>query len=187
MNLVRVNDKGIPELNIERDLILARDEETEERFFLPYIETVSDYKWMEDCLEDRLKHPEVYAKTENVEAEIERIKKWLEEHKAEKPKEEPRYRTETWKEIKGFEGEYFVSDLGRVKNRYKEIIKPRIQHNIAKVLLYKNNRVAQRDVFVLVAEAFMEKPYQPCLLTPIDGDYTNARLDNLEYKIIRAA
>lgn len=186
MNLARVNDKGIPEFDKKRDLILAKDEETGERFFLSYIETSSDYHWQKSCLEDRLRHPEIYAETEDVEAVIERLKKWLEEHKAEKPKEEPRYRMETWKEINGFAGEYFVSDLGRVKNKYEEIIKPRIQHNIAKVLLFKNNRVAQRDVFVLVAEAFLEKPYQPCLLTPIDGDYTNARLENLEYKIIRA-
>lgn len=44
------------------------------------IPMVSDYKWQSDCLKDRLEHPEKYRDSEDVEATIEHLKKWLAEH-----------------------------------------------------------------------------------------------------------
>ena len=46
--------------------------------------TMSDYKYQEYALKDRLEHPERYEKTENVAETIAHLKKWLEEHKDEK-------------------------------------------------------------------------------------------------------
>ena len=45
---------------------------------------MSDYKWQYNCLQDRIKEPEKYREIgENVEATIEKLKKWLVEHAAE--------------------------------------------------------------------------------------------------------
>lgn len=44
------------------------------------IPSMSDYKWQLMCLHDRLEHPEKYRDTEDVDATIERLKKWLAEH-----------------------------------------------------------------------------------------------------------
>lgn len=49
---------------------------------LPVV-TMSDYKYQENALKDRLEHPERYEKTENVPETIAQLKKWLEEHKTE--------------------------------------------------------------------------------------------------------
>ena len=46
---------------------------------------MSDYKWQYNCLMDRLEHPEKYQDTEDVEAAIERLKKWLAEHTEQYP------------------------------------------------------------------------------------------------------
>ncbi len=50
--------------------------------FVPLVDipSMSDYKWQLMCLQDRLEHPEKYQNREDVEATIERLKKWLEEH-----------------------------------------------------------------------------------------------------------
>lgn len=44
------------------------------------IPSMSDYKWQLECLQIRIEHPEYYSDTEDVEATIARLKKWLEEH-----------------------------------------------------------------------------------------------------------
>lgn len=49
------------------------------------IPMMSDYKWQLMCLQDRLEHPENYQDTEDVEAAIERLKKWLAEHTEQYP------------------------------------------------------------------------------------------------------
>ena len=48
------------------------------RLDIPFM---SDYKWQLICLNDRIEHPELYEKTENVPEVIEKLKKWLDEHK----------------------------------------------------------------------------------------------------------
>lgn len=45
---------------------------------------MSDYEWQKGCLEDRLKNPAKYAEIEDVDAAIERLKKWLAEHEQER-------------------------------------------------------------------------------------------------------
>ncbi len=48
------------------------------------IPMMSDYKWQEECLKSRLEHPERYEKSEDVQAVIEKIKRWLADHAGEK-------------------------------------------------------------------------------------------------------
>ena len=47
------------------------------------IPSMSDYKWQLDCLISRIEHREIYETLlhEDVDAEIEKLKKWLAEHK----------------------------------------------------------------------------------------------------------
>ena len=99
---------------------------------------------------------------------------------------------ENWKDIKGYEGKYQVSDLGRVKSlkRYvfsnfggkrlvrERILKPRITKNgyVVAALGYNNNKNVHR----LVLETFC--PIDEKMDTMhIDNDRTNNRLDNLKW------
>lgn len=54
------------------------------------IPSMSDYKYQLMCLQSRLEHPEMYRNIlgEDVEAEIERLKKWLMENADKYPKEQ---------------------------------------------------------------------------------------------------
>lgn len=44
------------------------------------IRMMSDYTWMQGCLESRLENPEVYARFENVDEKIALLRAWLAEH-----------------------------------------------------------------------------------------------------------
>lgn len=83
MPTYKIGDKEYPitgYLNLE-------DEETGDpigTFPIVDIPMVSDYQWQLDCLRSRLEHPELYEKSEDVPKTIEKIRKWLEEHKEEK-------------------------------------------------------------------------------------------------------
>ncbi len=45
------------------------------------LKQMSDYQWQLGALNSRLEHPEYYEDSENVEETIERLRKWLAEHK----------------------------------------------------------------------------------------------------------
>lgn len=100
-----------------------------------------------------------------------------------------------WKDIKGFEGLYQVSDDGRVKSvgRYKpnhtkmqyvpESIKvQRVQPNgYCVVDLYKGNKAKTIGVHILVAQAFIDNPCHKETVNHIDGIKTNNNVSNLEW------
>ena len=92
---------------------------------------------------------------------------------------------EVWKEIKGYEGLYQISTLGRVRTVHKDIIEPRIQHGIPKVLLIKNNRCHQLDIHTIVADTFLQKPENSQRVEHIDGNWLNNCADNLKWVVIR--
>ena len=50
--------------------------------FVPILDIpqMSDYQWQKRCLESRLAHPERYAKFEDVDAHVARLRKWLADH-----------------------------------------------------------------------------------------------------------
>ena len=66
---------------------------------------------------------------------------------------------EEWKEVNRFEGYYWVSDQGRVKNRYGRILKPEYSNKgYACIQLSKGNKRKKYRVHRLVAEAFIPNP-----------------------------
>ena len=107
---------------------------------------------------------------------------------------------EIWKDIPGYEGLYQVSDLGRIKrlpklvkneglrNKSKTfiskelIIKP---FNISKgykgVILTKNGKRTNKKLHRLVAEVFIENPFNKPQVNHIDCDKTNNKVTNLEW------
>ncbi|UUW40520.1 homing endonuclease [Enterococcus phage vB_Efm_LG62] len=95
---------------------------------------------------------------------------------------------ELWKDIKGYEGLYQVSNLGRVKRlkgKYistERILKP-TKHTTGylRVKLCKNNVRFNKKIHRLVAEAFIPNPENKPQVNHIDEDKTNNIISNLEW------
>lgn len=88
---------------------------------------------------------------------------------------------EQWKDIPGYEGLYQVSDLGRVKSLYNNIIlKPRTAGNgYFAVGLYKNKQQRQFIVHRLVWTVFNGPIPENMQINHINEDKTDNRLANL--------
>ena len=105
---------------------------------------------------------------------------------------------EIWKDIKGFEGQYQVSNLGRVKSlertveyeRFGRLVKETVNEIILSqfkdplqkryiVLLYKNGVKYARRVHRLVAEAFVPNPENLKSVIHKDGNLINNEASNL--------
>ena len=104
---------------------------------------------------------------------------------------------EIWKDVKGYEGLYQVSNMGRVKslertvtrkNGRKQTIRERIlkprtnQDGYLRVTLYNNgNKIKQFLVHRLVCEAFHENPENKPCVNHKDENKTNNIASNLEW------
>lgn len=92
---------------------------------------------------------------------------------------------EIWKDVKGYQGAYFVSNLGRVKSfkRDKErFLKPgNNRYGYLFVVLSKNGKCKTVKVHRLVAEAFLNNPNEYRCINHIDGCKTNNIISNLEF------
>lgn len=101
---------------------------------------------------------------------------------------------EIWKDIKGFEGLYQISNLGRVRaldryvkdRRSKRLVKGHIlalrtDKDYLSVSLWKNNTGHRFKVHRLVIEAFVPNPLNKRCTNHKDGNKKNNCADNLEW------
>lgn len=95
---------------------------------------------------------------------------------------------EEWKPVKGYEGLYEVSNLGRVKSlNYRRTGKERIlkgrknNWGYLQVILYKDDKRKNYKIHRLVAQAFLPNPDNLPEVNHKDEDKTNNCVDNLEY------
>lgn len=90
---------------------------------------------------------------------------------------------EIWKDVKGYEGLYQVSNLGRVKGtKSKKYLKTtKSNKNYLVVNLCKNAEYHSFNIHRLVAEAFIPNPQKLPCVNHKDYDPNNNCVDNLEW------
>ena len=94
---------------------------------------------------------------------------------------------EIWKDIKGYEGRYMISNLGNVKSlKYfhhnkEALLVGGIKHGYRQVILVKDYKNKYKNVHRLVAEAFIPNPLKKPQINHIDGNKLNNNVDNLEW------
>lgn len=97
---------------------------------------------------------------------------------------------ETWKDIKGFEGYYQISNLGRIKSlryhglqrKHPKILKLRITtKGYAQIILSVNNIQTRYSVHRLVAYHFISNPNNLPCVNHKDENPLNNTADNLEW------
>ena len=105
------------------------------------------------------------------------------------------YINEIWKPIKGYEGLYEVSNLGRIKrlrrlitNQYnsfyieEKILKPqKNRYGYLYINLYKNGIMKHITIHKLVAEAFLDNPNNLPQVNHKDENKQNNNVENLEF------
>ncbi|NCD07360.1 MAG: endonuclease [Spirochaetia bacterium] len=101
---------------------------------------------------------------------------------------------EIWKDIKGYEGLYQISNLGNVKSLSRTIINYRGSYTSKEIIMktyflggYKrigllNNKIVKRIlIHRLVAEAFIPNPKNKRDINHINGIKSDNRVENLEW------
>lgn len=95
---------------------------------------------------------------------------------------------ENWRDIKGYEGMYQVSNYGRIKSlnynhtKKEKILKGIIDENgYLKVGLSKGGKLDCKRIHRLVAEAFLENPNNLPQVNHKDECKTNNHVENLEW------
>jgi len=101
-----------------------------------------------------------------------------------------------WKDVKGYEGLYEVSDTGKIRSKDRDItysngrvhhykgeekkIQVRKNSGYNTVNLFKNQKYVQKYVHILVAEAFIPEEDGKTQINHIDGNKSNNSVENLE-------
>lgn len=91
--------------------------------------------------------------------------------------------TETWRDVKGYEGLYLISSLGRLKRKTTgKILKERkFYDGYIVYALCKHGKVRQVGAHRLVAEAFIENHNEKPCVNHIDSNRSNNAIENLEW------
>ena len=94
---------------------------------------------------------------------------------------------EVWKDIRGYEGLYQVSNLGRVKSLLRGSTEGKIlcplehRQGYLHVRLYKKGVYKQFSIHRLVAITYLDNPNNFLEVNHIDENKKNNRVDNLEW------
>lgn len=92
---------------------------------------------------------------------------------------------EVWKDIKGYEGLYKVSNTGKVKsfqrNREKFLSDKYYENGYLRASLSKNKKKKKVLIHRLVAETFIPNPENKPEVNHIDGNKRNNNVSNLEW------
>lgn len=87
-----------------------------------------------------------------------------------------------WKEVKGTDGLYLISDTGKVFSaRTNKILKTGYRDGYEHIELNINGKATKHYIHRLVAEAFIPNPHGYELVNHKDEDPGNNRADNLEW------
>lgn len=89
---------------------------------------------------------------------------------------------EIWKDIKGYEGKYQISNLGNVKTlKRNKILKPNKSGEYDYVILYMNGKGKIKKIHRLVAENYIENPNGLECVNHKDENKRNNVVNNLEW------
>ena len=90
---------------------------------------------------------------------------------------------EEWKDIKGYEGLYQVSNKGRIRNTKNYILKPQISGKspYQMISLFKDNKSKRFTIHRLVATHFIPNPRHLPIINHKDENKLNNNTENLEW------
>lgn len=88
---------------------------------------------------------------------------------------------EEWRDINGYEGLYYVSDWGNIKNKKGKIIAKEFFKGYYRVHLWKNGKGKHLFIHRLVAIAFIPNQNNYPQINHIDENKLNNRVENLEW------
>lgn len=98
---------------------------------------------------------------------------------------------EVWKDVKGYEGNYQVSNHGRIRSLDRisfsgrklkgRNLKQKVNKGYHRIGLYKDGKQKWKTVSRLVGKAFVPNPYNKPEINHIDEVKSNNRADNLEW------
>ena len=92
---------------------------------------------------------------------------------------------EIWRNIVGYNGKYHVSNMGRVRHN-ETILKPYPNScGYLRVGLYKEGKHRKELVHRLVADAFIDNPYNLPVVNHKNEDKEDNRATNLEWATIK--
>lgn len=93
---------------------------------------------------------------------------------------------EIWKDIKNYENLYQISNFGRVKSFAKhfhkeKILTPILANGYYQIGIRKNSIRKYLKIHRLIAEVFINNPYNKPCINHKDGNKLNNDIDNLEW------